>query len=92
MWKGRYNLIFPDGITQFPSENYEGIVLEKGIPLVSVCSHHHQTIEGKVHIAYIPKPEGNVVGLSKLKLGTPFILFYCFQKKVTSNYTGFICC
>lgn len=66
LWKGRYNLIFPDGITQFPSENYEGIVLEKGIPLVSMCSHHHQVIKGTVHIAYIPKREGKVVGLSKL--------------------------
>lgn len=66
LWAGRYNLIFPDGITQFPSENYEGIVLEKDIPLTSMCSHHHQTIKGKVHIAYIPKKEGKVVGLSKL--------------------------
>lgn len=66
LWKGRYNLIFPDGITQFPSENYEGIVLEKGIPLVSMCSHHHQVIKGNVHIAYIPKKGGKVVGLSKL--------------------------
>lgn len=66
LWKGRYNLIFPDGITQFPSENYEGIVLEKNIPITSMCSHHHQNIQGKVHIAYIPKKGGKVVGLSKL--------------------------
>ena len=45
---------------------YQGIVLEKDIPLISQCSHHHQTIMGVVHIAYIPGPEGNVVGLSKL--------------------------
>jgi GTP cyclohydrolase I len=53
-------------ITSFPSDGYQGIVLEKDIPLISQCSHHHQTIMGVVHIAYIPGPEGNVVGLSKL--------------------------
>jgi len=67
LWKGRYELMFGDGeVTSFPSDGYDGIVLEKGIDLTSMCSHHHQTIKGKVHIAYIPKQGGNVVGLSKL--------------------------
>jgi len=64
LWKGRYEDM--SNITSFPSDGYQGIVLEKDIPLVSQCSHHHQTIMGVVHIAYIPGPEGNVVGLSKL--------------------------
>ena len=53
LWKGRYELL--DVSTSFPSDNYSGIVLEKNIDLTSMCSHHHQTIKGKVHIAYIPK-------------------------------------
>jgi GTP cyclohydrolase I len=64
LWKGRYDRM--SDITAFPSDGYQGIVLEKDIPLVSQCSHHHQTIMGVVHIAYIPGPEGRVVGLSKL--------------------------
>ena len=64
LWKGRYEPM--SDITSFPSDGYQGIVLEKDIPLISQCSHHHQTIMGVVHIAYIPGPEGNVVGLSKL--------------------------
>ena len=64
LWKGRYDSM--SDITSFPSDGYQGIVLEKDIPLVSQCSHHHQTIMGVVHIAYIPGPEGRVVGLSKL--------------------------
>lgn len=64
LWKGRYTAM--SEITSFPSDGYQGIVLEKNIPLVSQCSHHHQTIQGVVHIAYIPGPEGRVVGLSKL--------------------------
>lgn len=64
LWKGRYE---PMGeITSFPSDGYSGIVQESNIPLVSMCSHHHQKIEGRVSIAYIPSKDGKVVGLSKL--------------------------
>ena len=31
-----------------------------------MCSHHHQTIMGKVHVAYIPGKDSKVIGLSKL--------------------------
>jgi GTP cyclohydrolase I len=64
LWAGRYNL--PTDITAFPSDGYQGIVLERDIPIVSMCSHHHQAILGKAHIAYIPGVDGKVVGLSKL--------------------------
>ena len=64
LWKGRYNEL--SDVTSFPSDGYQGIVLEKDIPVVSQCSHHHQTILGKCHIAYIPGEDGRVIGLSKL--------------------------
>jgi GTP cyclohydrolase I len=64
LWKGRYESM--SDITAFPSDGYDGIVFEGGIPLTSMCSHHHQTIGGKVHIAYIPADNGNVIGLSKI--------------------------
>ena len=64
LWAGRYNGS-PD-ITAFPSDGYDGIVFEGGIPLTSMCSHHHQTIGGRVSIAYVPSKDGLVVGLSKL--------------------------
>lgn len=62
LWKGRYDK-FPD-ITTFPNEGYTGMVFEGNIPIVSMCSHHHQQILGKVHIAYIP--DKVMLGLSKL--------------------------
>lgn len=64
LWKGRYENM--SDITAFPSDGYTGIVQESNIPLTSMCSHHHQTIMGKVSIAYISKEDGEVVGLSKL--------------------------
>jgi GTP cyclohydrolase I len=64
LWAGRYNGT-PD-ITAFPSDGYDGMVFEGGIPLTSMCSHHHQTIMGRVHVAYIPGADSKVIGLSKL--------------------------
>lgn len=64
LWKGRYEPM--SKITGFPSDGYDGIVQESHIPVVSMCSHHHQAIGGTVSIAYIPSLEGKVVGLSKL--------------------------
>lgn len=64
LWKGRYESM--GEITSFPCDGYTGIIQESNIPLVSMCSHHHQKIEGKVSIAYIPSKDGKVVGLSKL--------------------------
>ena len=63
-WKGRYDL--PPAITSFPSDSYSGLITECNIPLTSMCSHHHETILGRVHISYIPSDEGRVIGLSKL--------------------------
>lgn len=64
LWKGRYEGL--SSVTSFPSDGYDGVVFEGGIPITSMCSHHHQTINGLCHIAYVPTLEGRVVGLSKL--------------------------
>jgi GTP cyclohydrolase I len=64
LWAGRFNPA--PSITAFPSDGYDGMVFEGGIPLTSMCSHHHQTIMGSVHVAYIPGNESKVIGLSKL--------------------------
>lgn len=64
LWAGRFEPL--DRITAFPSDGYDGIVFEGNIPVTSMCSHHHQTITGRVHIGYVPSIHGKVVGLSKL--------------------------
>ena len=64
LWRGRYEHL--SSVTSFPSDGYDGVVFEGGIPITSMCSHHHQTINGLCHIAYVPTLEGRVVGLSKL--------------------------
>jgi GTP cyclohydrolase I len=64
LWSGRYEAM--TDITTFPSDGYDGVVFEGGIPLTSMCSHHHQAIQGLVHVAYLPGESSNVIGLSKL--------------------------
>ena len=64
LWAGRYTAMSP--ITSFPSDGYDGIIIERNIPLTSMCSHHHQTIKGVVHIGYVAGDNGQVIGLSKL--------------------------
>jgi GTP cyclohydrolase I len=65
LWAGRYTPM--SDITSFPSDGYDGIVIERNIPITSMCSHHHQNIGGVVHVGYIPNGDnGRVIGLSKL--------------------------
>lgn len=56
----------PPKITSFPSNGYDGMVFQGGIPLKSMCSHHHLSFTGVAHVAYIPSADGRVIGLSKL--------------------------
>ena len=83
LWKGRFSPM--SEITSFPSDGYDGIVIERNIPLTSMCSHHHQTIGGVVHIGYVVGLEGRVIGLSKLnRIVEHFGRRGAIQKQLTS--------
>jgi GTP cyclohydrolase I len=52
-------------ITVFPNdEGYNGLVIQSGIPIVSMCAHHNLAFTGYATVAYVPAE--NVIGLSKL--------------------------
>ena len=52
-------------MTAFPNDDkYDGIVIQTGIPVVSLCAHHNLPFTGYATVAYVPKEK--VVGLSKL--------------------------
>jgi GTP cyclohydrolase I len=52
-------------ITVFPNdEGYSGLVIQSGIPIVSMCAHHNLAFTGYATVAYVPAE--NVIGLSKL--------------------------
>jgi GTP cyclohydrolase IA len=46
------------------SEDYDDIVVVRGVNFFSLCEHHLLPFFGRVHVAYLPK--GKVVGLSKV--------------------------
>jgi len=52
-------------ITVFPNdEGYSGLVIQSGIPIVSMCAHHNLAFTGFATLAYVPGEQ--VIGLSKL--------------------------
>lgn len=54
-------------VTAFDNnEKYAGMVFQGNIHVRSMCSHHHAPFMGVAHVAYIPKKNGKVIGLSKL--------------------------
>lgn len=61
-------------ITTFPNENlYEGIVFQGNIKVHSFCAHHILPFFGRAYIAYVPKLNGRIVGLSKLNRVVSFL-------------------
>jgi GTP cyclohydrolase I len=55
----------PPKLTVFPNRNkVNNLIISKGIVVMSVCSHHWQTISGECAIGYIPNKF--IIGVSKL--------------------------
>ena len=72
-------------ITAFDNvDGYDGIVFQGNIKLHSFCSHHHLPFVGHAHVAYLPTPEGKVIGLSKLNR---IVDFYARRPQVQENLT-----
>jgi GTP cyclohydrolase I len=55
-----------DILTVFSADKYDQIILLKDIEFYSMCEHHMLPFFGKVHVAYLPNPDGKIVGISKL--------------------------
>jgi GTP cyclohydrolase IA len=55
----------PFQLTTFPNdENYDELVLARGIPFRTVCEHHLLPFAGTAHVGYLPGER--ILGLSKL--------------------------
>lgn len=53
-------------LKQFSAEHHDEMVLIKDIPVYSMCEHHFMPFYGVAHVAYIPKRDGAITGLSKI--------------------------
>ncbi len=62
--------------------DYNQMLVEKDINVMSTCEHHFLPIYGKAHVAYISN--GNVIGLSKINR---IVEYFCKRPQVQERLT-----
>lgn len=73
----------PPKITAFSNtDKYDGMVFQGNIDVKSTCSHHALPFVGKAFVAYLPAPDGKVIGLSKLNR---VVDYFCRMPQVQEN-------
>lgn len=60
------------------TENYDEIVVLRGIPFYSMCEHHMMPFIGSAHVGYLPT--GAVLGISKLAR-----IVECFSRRLQTQ-------
>ena len=69
---------------------YDQMVTVKDVGIMSMCEHHFVTIQGKAHIAYIPK--NRVIGLSKInRIAQYFARRPQVQERLTKQIADCLC-
>ena len=75
--------------TTFKNEDYDEMIIQKGIPFYSLCEHHLLPFFGIGVIAYIPNDK--IVGLSKLARTLDyFAKGFQNQERITEQVAKFI--
>ncbi len=72
-------------------EDYDEVVLLRDIPFFSLCEHHMMPFIGKAHVAYLPSPKGQVLGVSKLaRIVDSFARRLQVQERLTGQVADFL--
>jgi GTP cyclohydrolase IA len=72
-------------------EDYDEVVLLRDIPFFSMCEHHLMPFIGKAHVAYLPSPKGQVLGVSKLaRIVDSFSRRLQVQERLTGQVADFL--
>lgn len=70
--------------TSFPSQGNDDMVVATNVVAFSMCPHHLLPVEYRVAVAYIPDPNGRVLGLSKL---SRLVALLAKQPALQEDYT-----
>lgn len=87
-----------EGLTFFENkEHYDQMIVVSNLDFYSFCEHHLLPFFGKVHIGYIPTPEGKLLGLSKFGRVVDFFSKRLqLQERMTQQIADFLteklCC
>lgn len=73
---------FPKATVIDNKMNYDEMVVEKGITVMSLCEHHLVVIDGKAKVAYIP--DKKVLGLSKMNR---IVAYFAHRPQVQERLT-----
>lgn len=65
--------------------SHDEIIVVRDIPFYSICEHHLIPFFGKAHLAYLPKKDGRITGLSKL---ARLVDGYAKRPQVQERLTG----
>lgn len=77
--------------TSFPSCDYDEVILCKNMETYSMCPHHFLPVLYKINIAYMPKANQKVIGVSKLaRLAELFSRQPILQETLTCKITNAI--
>lgn len=75
-------------------DNVDGadqMVSQCHIPFYSMCAHHMLPFFGEAHVAYIPSPQGQIVGLSKLaRVVRHFSRALTLQERISEQVVTFL--
>lgn len=77
--------------TTFAAEGADQLIIERGIPFYTLCEHHMIPFFGVAHVGYIPDPDGQIAGLSKLARAVDyFARALQTQERLSSQIADFL--
>ncbi len=78
-------------MTTFESEDYDQMIIQRGIPFWSLCEHHIMPFFGIATVAYLPGDSKKVIGLSKLaRMVKSAAVGLQIQERITRRVADFL--